>query len=141
MKCVFCDIVAGRVSAATVLDAPSVVAFLDHQPLFSGHVLVVPRNHYATLSELPDDEVATYFGAVKKISTAVEHAMHADGTFIAINVKISQSVPHLHAHIVPRRKGDGLFGKTFQWIRHRYPSEAAMREAQQAIVAALSAEA
>ena len=138
MKCVFCDIVNGAVPAAMVLEAPSVVAFLDHQPLFPGHVLVLPRTHRATLAEVPDDEVGTYFLAVKRIATAVERAMQADGTFVAINIKISQSVPHLHTHIVPRRKGDGLFGKSFQWIRHRYPSEAAMREAQQAIVAALS---
>jgi len=137
VKCVFCDIIAGRLSAAIVLDEPSAVGFLDHQPLFAGHVLVVPRTHYATLAELPDEEVGAYFGAVKNIATAVEQAMQADGTFVAINIKISQSVPHLHVHIVPRRKGDGLFGKTFQWIRHRYPSEAAMREAQRAIVAAL----
>lgn len=138
MKCVFCDIIAGQVSAAIVLDEPEVVAFLDHQPLFPGHVLVLPRQHYGTLSQLPDEEVGPYFQAVKRISSAVEQAMKADGSFVAINIKISQSVPHLHAHVVPRRKGDGLFGKTFQWIRHRYPSEAAMREAQQAIVSALS---
>ncbi len=138
MKCVFCDIIAGHVSAALVLDAPDVVAFLDHQPLFPGHVLVLPRAHYGSLSDLPEEQVRPYFSAVKRISTAVEEAMHADGVFVAINIKISQSVPHLHTHVVPRRKGDGLFGKTFQWIRHRYPSEAAMREAQQAIVAALS---
>ena len=138
MTCVFCEIIAGRVAAAIVLDEPEVVAFLDHQPLFPGHVLVTPRTHFPTLADVPDEEVAPYFRAVQKISTAVEKAMQADGTFVAINIKISQSVPHLHAHIVPRRKGDGLFGKTFQWIRHRYPSEAAMREAQQAIVAALS---
>ena len=138
VKCVFCDIIAGRVSAAMVLDEPEVVAFLDHQPLFPGHVLVLPRTHYASLSDLPDEKVGPYFDAVKRISTSVERAMQADGTFVAINIKISQSVPHLHAHVVPRRKGDGLFGKTFQWIRHRYPSDAAMRQAQQAIVAALA---
>jgi histidine triad (HIT) family protein len=137
VKCVFCDIASGAVPAAVVLDTPEVMAFLDHQPLFPGHVLVVPRVHYATLAELPEEEVPPYFGAVKRLATAVEKGMHADGTFVAINIKISQSVPHLHTHVVPRRKGDGLFGKSFQWIRHRYPSDAAMREAQQAIVAAL----
>jgi len=138
VKCVFCDIVAGRVSAAKVLDERTVVGFLDHQPLFPGHVLVAPREHHATLAELPEAEIQPYFGAVRRIASAVERAMQADGTFVAINIKISQSVPHLHTHVVPRRKGDGLFGKSFQWIRHRYPSEAAMREAQQAIVAALA---
>jgi histidine triad (HIT) family protein len=121
-----------------VLDEPSVVAFLDHQPLFPGHVLVMPRAHRPTLADLPDEDVAPLFLAAKRIASAVEQAMHADGTFVAINIKISQSVPHLHIHVVPRRKGDGLFGKTFQWIRHHYPSTAAMRETQQAIVAALS---
>jgi histidine triad (HIT) family protein len=138
MACVFCQIVRGEVSAATVLDEPEVVGFLDHQPLFPGHVLVVPRTHYATLSDLPLSELEPYFGAVQRIASAVEKAMGADGTFVAINIKISQSVPHLHVHVVPRRKGDGLFGKTFQWIRHRYPSPEAMREAQEAIVAALA---
>ncbi len=138
VKCVFCDIVNGTVPAAIVLEEPGVVAFLDHQPLFPGHVLVLPRTHRATLAEVPDDEVAPYFLAVKRVATAVEQAMNADGTFVAINIKISQSVPHLHTHVVPRRKGDGLFGKTFQWIRHRYPTEAAMRDAQWAIVAALA---
>ena len=138
MRCVFCEIISGAVPAAMVLEQDSVVAFLDHQPLFPGHVLVLPREHYATLGELPEAEVGPYFGAVKRIASAVERAMHADGAFVAINIKISQSVPHLHTHVVPRRKGDGLFGKSFQWIRHRYPSEAATREAQQAIVAALS---
>jgi histidine triad (HIT) family protein len=138
VKCVFCDIINGAVPAAMVLEEDRVVAFLDHQPLFPGHVLVLPRAHYASLGDMPETEVGPYFGAVKRLASAVEGAMHADGSFVAINIKISQSVPHLHTHVVPRRKGDGLFGKTFQWIRHRYPSEAAMREAQQAIVAALS---
>jgi histidine triad (HIT) family protein len=137
VKCIFCDIISGSVPAAIVLDEPQVVAFLDHQPLFPGHVLVAPRAHRATLADVPDDELQPYFVAVKRIASAVERAMQADGTFIAINIKISQSVPHLHTHVVPRRKGDGLFGRTFQWIRHRYPTEAAMRDAQQAIVAAL----
>jgi histidine triad (HIT) family protein len=137
-RCVFDDIVSGTVPAALVLDEANVVAFLDHQPLFPGHVLVVPRAHYLTLSDLPSDEVGPYFSAVQRIASAVERAMQADGTFVAINIKISQSVPHLHTHIVPRRKGDGLFGKTFQWVRHRYPNEGAMREAQQEIIAALA---
>jgi histidine triad (HIT) family protein len=137
VKCVFCDIANGSVPAAMVLDEPSVVAFLDHQPLFPGHVLVMPRAHRPTLADLPDEDVTPLFLSVKRIASAVERAMHADGTFVAINIKISQSVPHLHVHVVPRRKGDGLFGKTFQWIRHRYPSPEAMHETQQAIVSAL----
>lgn len=136
-SCVFCQVARGELPVAIVYDATSVLAFLDHQPLFPGHVLVVPKTHYAVLSDLPDDEIGPYFLAVKRIARAVEAAMHADGAFVAINIKISQSVPHLHTHVVPRRKADGLFGKTFQWMRHRYPTEAAMREVQQAILAAL----
>lgn len=113
------------------------IAFLDHRPLFPGHVLVVPKTHYAVLADMPHDEVGPYFLVVQRIASAVEQAMHADGSFVAINIKISQSVPHLHTHVVPRRTGDGLFGKTFQWTRHPYPSEATMRETQRAIAAAL----
>jgi histidine triad (HIT) family protein len=136
-RCVFCDIVAGSVPASKVLESEEVVAFLDHRPLLPGHVLVVPRTHYAVLADLPHAEVGPFFVNVQRIATAVEAAMKADGSFVAINIKISQSVPHLHVHVVPRRKGDGLFGKTFQWMRHPYPSEAAMRETQRAIQAAL----
>lgn len=138
MSCVFCDIVAGKVKAVFVFQDERTVAFLDHRPLFPGHVLVVPRTHYAVLADLPADELGPYFTVVQRLATAVERAMHADGSFVAINIKISQSVPHLHTHVVPRKKGDGLFGKTFQWTRHPYPSEAAMRETQRAIEMALA---
>jgi len=136
--CVFCDIVAGAVEAYVVYDDGDVLAFLDRAPLMPGHVLVVPKVHIKTLGDLPQDEVGPYFLAVQKIATAVEQAMHADGSFVAANIKISQSVPHLHVHVVPRKKGDGLFGKTFQWIRHPYPNASAMQEAQRAIQAALA---
>ncbi len=138
-KCVFDEIIAGTLPAAVVYDAPEVLAFLDHRPLLPGHVLVVPRQHVETLGELPEAEVGPYFLAVQRLARAVERAMGADGSFVAINIRISQSVPHLHTHLVPRRKGDGLFGKTFQWMRRPYPSEEAKREAQGAIVAALNA--
>jgi histidine triad (HIT) family protein len=116
----------------------AVVAFLDHRPVFPGHVLVVPRTHYPVLADLPADQVGPLFLSTQRIASAVEKAMKADGSFVAINIKISQSVPHLHVHVVPRRKGDGLFGKTFQWTRHPYPSEADMRETQNAIREALA---
>jgi histidine triad (HIT) family protein len=138
--CVFDDIIAGVLPAAVVFDAPHVLAFLDHRPLLPGHVLVVPKQHVETLGELPEADVGPYFLAVQRLARAVEHAMHVDGSFVAINIRISQSVPHLHTHVVPRRKGDGLFGKTFQWMRRPYPSETAMRETQAAIVAALTGE-
>ena len=94
--------------------------------------------HIPTLGELPTERVGPYFQAVQRLAAAVERGLHADGSFVAANIRISQSVPHLHVHVVPRRKGDGLFGKTFQWIRHPYPNEAAMLEVQRAIQAALS---
>jgi histidine triad (HIT) family protein len=136
-NCVFCDIVAGVVKAFVVYDDPETLAFLDRAPLLPGHVLVVPKVHIPTLGELPSEQVGPYFQTVQRLAAAVEHAMHADGAFVAANIRISQSVPHLHVHVVPRRKGDGLFGKTFQWIRHPYPNEAASRAVQQAIQAAL----
>jgi histidine triad (HIT) family protein len=135
---IFCQIVAGRVPAYRVYDDPQVVAFLDHRPLLPGHVLVVPRTHYETLSDVPEAEVGSLFRPVRRLARAVEVAMEADGSFVAVNIKISQSVPHLHVHVVPRRKKDGLFGKTFQWMRRPYPSEAVMRETQRAIQAAVS---
>jgi histidine triad (HIT) family protein len=136
--CVFCDIIRGAVPAVRVYEDQESVAFLDHRPLQPGHVLVAPRTHYETLADLPSSEVGPLFLTVQRLAVAVEKGMRADGSFVAINIRISQSVPHLHVHVVPRRKGDGLFGKTFQWIRHPYPSEAAMRETQRAIQAALS---
>ena len=137
--CVFCDIVAGSVPAYVVFDSPSVLAFLDHRPLLPGHVLIIPKTHYETLGDLPEAEVGPYFLAVQRLAIAVEKGMRADGSFVAANIRISQSVPHMHVHVVPRRKGDGLFSKTFQWIRRPYPSEAAIAEAQHAIQSALAA--
>jgi histidine triad (HIT) family protein len=137
--CVFCDIVAGAVPAYIVFDCPSVLAFLDHRPLLPGHVLVIPKTHYETLGDLPDTEVGPYFRVVKRLAIAVEKGMHAEGSFVAANIRISQSVPHLHVHVVPRRTGDGLFSKTFQWIRRPYPSEAAIAEVQRLIQSAVAA--
>jgi len=137
--CVFCDIIAGVVSAYAVYEDSDTQAFLDRAPLMAGHVLVVPKMHLETLGQLPTEQVGPFFAAVQKLAQAVEMGMRAEGSFVAINIRISQSVPHLHVHIVPRRKGDGLFARTFQWIRRPYPSEATAREAQQAIRAALDA--
>ena len=136
--CIFCDIIAGRLAVYAVLDTDGGFAFLDHRPLLPGHVLVVPRTHYAALADLPEVEIGPFFRTVQRVAAAVESAMHADGAFVAINIRISQSVPHLHVHVVPRRKGDGLFAKTFQWIRRPYPTEAAIRETQRAIQSALA---
>ena len=116
----FCAIVAGQVAASTVIDGPAGVAFLDARPVFKGHVLVVPRSHVAQLTDLPADLVPGYFGLVQQVAGAVPRALGAQGTFVAINNVVSQSVPHLHTHVVPRTKGDGLRG--FFWPRHRYAS-------------------
>ena len=122
--CTFCRIRDGGAPAAMVLDNPLVIAFLDVRPLFPGHVLVVPRAHRSTLLDLPADEVGPFFGAVQRVSGAVTTAMGAQGTFVAANNVVSQSVPHLHVHVVPRTKGDGLRG--FFWPRTRYQDDAEM---------------
>ncbi len=124
--CPFCSLVAAPERTHVVLDDPAALAFLDRRPVFLGHVLVVPRDHVETLGDLPADEVGAFFRCVQRVTRAVEEGMAAAGTFVAINNKISQSVAHLHVHVVPRTKGDGLKG--FFWPRHPYPSEAAMAE-------------
>ena len=136
--CVFCEIVAEGVAAYRVYEDAEVVAFLDHRPLLPGHVLVVPRTHLETLGELPTDAVGPFFVVVQRLAVAVERGLHADGSFVAANIRISQSVPHLHVHVVPRRKGDGLFGKNFVWMRRPYPSASAIAETQQASRQALA---
>ena len=120
--CVFCDIVAGTVSAHIVLSDDVVVAFLDARPVFKGHVLVVPREHYVTLADLPPGLVGPLFTRVQRVSAAMPAALGAQGSFVAENNVVSQSVPHLHVHVVPRTKGDGLRG--FFWPRGRYADEA-----------------
>jgi len=137
-NCIFCDIVGGLVPAYRVFEDESTVAFLDHRPLLPGHVLVLPRTHYQTLGDVPSGEVGPLFLTVQRLVLAVERGLNADGSFVAVNIRISQSVPHLHVHVVPRRRGDGLFGKTFQWMRRPYPSETAIVEVQRAIRAALA---
>ena len=119
--CVFCRIVAGEVPADIVLEDADTVAFLDARPVFKGHVLVVPRQHVVTLPDLPPDRVGPLFERVRLVSAAVPIALGAQGTFVALNNIVSQSVPHLHVHVVPRTKGDGLRG--FFWPRSRYASE------------------
>jgi histidine triad (HIT) family protein len=119
--CLFCRIVAGEVPTHVVADEPGFMAFLDHRPLFPGHTLVVPRVHIETLLDLPAGDVGPYFSAVQRITAAVTEAMDAVGTFVAINNVVSQSVPHLHAHVVPRRPKDGLRG--FFWPRTKYGSD------------------
>lgn len=135
MKCLFCDIAAGRVSAEIVWRDEETIAFLDHRPLFPGHVLLIPIRHVVTLADLPVEEVGPLFHAAQRLERAVEKALGAEGSFIAINNHVSQSVAHLHVHIVPRRKGDGLKG--FFWPRRGYESEDHLRETAEKIRTAL----
>jgi histidine triad (HIT) family protein len=121
-SCTFCAIVNGESPAEIVLSTDHAVGFLDRTPLFPGHVLVVPRIHVVTLPELR--EVGPFFGAVQRVAAALPAALGAQGTFVAVNNVVSQSVPHLHAHVVPRTRGDGLRG--FFWPRTKYrPGQAA----------------
>jgi histidine triad (HIT) family protein len=129
--CLFCRIAAGEAPAQIVLDEPGALGFLDIRPLFPGHVLVVPRVHVETLTELAPELVGPLFSAVRRVTGAVEAAMAADGSFIAVNNRVSQSVPHLHVHVVPRKRKDGLRG--FMWPRQRYPDDATMAATAEAI--------
>jgi histidine triad (HIT) family protein len=120
-ECVFCAIVAGRAPAHRVLEDETCVAFLDVRPLFPGHTLVVPRVHRPALRDLAEGELAPLLSNAQRMSRALETALGSQGTFVALNDRVSQSVPHIHVHVVPRRKGDGLRG--FFWPRHEYASE------------------
>jgi histidine triad (HIT) family protein len=135
--CVFCRIVAGELPAHRVLDDEHAVAFLDHRPLFPGHVLVVPRRHVVTLPDLPREEVGPFFERVQALAGAVPAAVDAVGTFVANNNVVSQSVPHLHVHVVPRRHKDGLRG--FFWPRTKYADDEQMAEVAARIAAQLRA--
>jgi histidine triad (HIT) family protein len=119
---VFCDIVAGIVPAHVVFSDDVAIGFLDARPVFKGHVLVAPRAHYVTLADLPADLVGPLFTRVQRVSAAMPAALGAQGSFVGENNVVSQSVPHLHVHVVPRTKGDGLRG--FFWPRGRYADEA-----------------
>ena len=116
--CVFCSIVAGEIEAHVVLDEPDLVAFLDTRPVFKGHVLLVPREHVVTLPDLPAALRDGFLLAAQRLATAVVDGLGAQGSFVAMNNVVSQSVPHLHLHVVPRTKGDGLRG--FFWPRTKY---------------------
>lgn len=135
--CIFCAIARGEAKAELVLEDDQCVAFLDVKPLFLGHVLVVPKAHVVTLAELPAEMLAPFFTRVQAIARVLPVALGAQGTFVAMNNTVSQSVPHLHVHVVPRTKGDGLKG--FFWPRTKYPSDEAMTEAGEKIRRELSA--
>jgi histidine triad (HIT) family protein len=132
----FCKIVAGTVPTAIVWEDAATLVFLDHRPLFPGHCLVIPKMHYETLVDLPPDQVGPVFGVTRRIAAAVERAMDSEGSLVAINNRVSQSVPHLHIHVVPRRKKDGLRG--FFWPRQKYASTAEMEQVRDRIQEAIA---
>jgi len=136
MNCLFCGIVNDEVSAVVVFEDDISLAFLDHRPLFPGHCLLVPRSHFETLSDLPSELVGPFFQNVQLLARAVELGLDAEGSFVAMNNRVSQSVPHLHVHIVPRRKKDGLKG--FFWPRNKYESDAELSKVQKAIQSAIA---
>jgi histidine triad (HIT) family protein len=135
-NCLFCQIAAGAVPAGSVFEDSISMAFLDHRPLFPGHCLLVPRQHYETLGDLPTKLVGPFFSNVQLLARAVEVALDAEGTFVAMNNKVSQSVPHLHVHVVPRRRKDGLKG--FFWPRNKYQNEEERLRVQEAIRLAIA---
>jgi histidine triad (HIT) family protein len=125
-SCIFCSIAARTLDAAIVAETEYTIAFLDHSPVFAGHVLLTPKLHVDTLETLPADLIEPLFSEAQRITAAVRTALDADGTWVSMNNTVSQSVPHLHVHVVPRRKKDGLRG--FYWPRVKYPSPEAMLE-------------
>lgn len=131
MSCLFCGIVSGEVSATVVFEDDLTIAFLDHRPLFHGHCLLVPKQHFETLTDLPVGLVGAFFQNAQLLARAVEMAMEAEGSFVAMNNRVSQSVPHLHVHVVPRRRKDGLKG--FFWPRTKYADEEQMIAVQKLI--------
>ena len=133
--CVFCAIVAGDADAHVVLDGSDFLAFLDQRPVFKGHVLLVPRQHVVTLPDLPAGLRDGFLAAAQRIATAVVDGLGAQGSFVAMNNTVSQSVPHLHLHVVPRTKGDGLRG--FFWPRTKYADPEEGRQYAERLRAAL----
>jgi histidine triad (HIT) family protein len=135
--CVFCDIVAGRGEAEIVLEDECCIGFLDIRPLFPGHTLLIPRDHVETLGDLPDGLIEPLFSNARLLAQVMETELDAEGSFVAMNNKVSQSVPHLHVHVVPRRRKDGLRG--FFWPRHRYSPPEEMARVAEAIRAGVAA--
>jgi histidine triad (HIT) family protein len=131
MDCAFCDIVAGKVQARVVFSDDISIAFLDRRPIFPGHCLLIPKSHYETIEDLPKVLIGPLFSNLQGLAGAVRRGVNADGTFIGNNNKVSQSVPHFHVHVVPRRQKDGLRG--FFWPRQKYDSDEQETEIQNAI--------
>ncbi len=134
-NCAFCRIVRGEVPSNPVFEDHASFAFLDHRPLFPGHTLLVPKPHCATLADLPVASIGPFFANVRLLTQAVEQGLWAEGTFVAINNRVSQSVSHLHVHIVPRRKKDGLKG--FFWPRQSYRDQDHLLSVQKTLLEAI----
>jgi histidine triad (HIT) family protein len=128
VTCTFCQIAKGELPAHIVYRNADVVVFLDRSPLIHGHVLVAPMEHVETLDDLPDNLLAPVLAAVRRTSIAVQKALGSEGSFVATNTRVSQSVPHLHVHVVPRNKGDGLFSTRLIWQRKKYESDSEMAQ-------------
>ena len=135
--CAFCAIIRGEQKAVIILETERLIAFLDHRPLFLGHTLLVPKQHVVLLSDLPADQVPEFFGTAQRLERAVEDGLGADGSMILINNVVSQSVPHLHLHVIPRSKGDGL--RFWLGPRKRYSAAAPAEAFAAKIRAALPA--
>jgi histidine triad (HIT) family protein len=136
-SCRFCAIVRGELDGNVVLESGATLAFLDSRPLFPGHSLLVPREHVETLGDLPDELLPELFGNARLLALAMETGLGAEGSFVAINNRVSQSVPHLHVHVVPRTKGDGLRG--FFWPRQKYRDDAHAAETAERVRSAIAA--
>ena len=136
MDCIFCKVVSKELDATVVFEDELSMVFLDHRPLFHGHCLLVPKQHYETLTDLPPRLIKPLFENAQLLAGAIEAAMKAQGTFVAMNNRVSQSVPHLHIHVVPRRKGDGLKG--FFWPRTKYASQTEIEQVKDLIQAELN---
>ncbi len=135
MSCKFCEIAAGGIAVEKVFEDELALAFLDHRPVFPGHILLIPKPHFETLGDLPLERIEPLFALVQRLAGAVEQGLAAQGSFVAINNRVSQSVPHLHVHIVPRRFKDGLRG--FFWPRQKYRDPEEMAAVAAALRAAL----
>jgi histidine triad (HIT) family protein len=135
-ECVFCEIVSGQRQAHVVLDDSKAIAFLDTGPVFKGHLLLIPRAHVPTLADLPAGCVGPFFACAQRLASAVENGLGAAGSLVAMNNRVSQSVPHLHVHIVPRNRKDGLRG--FFWPRTKYESEEEARDYADRLRAAMA---
>ena len=135
-SCVFCRIISGDLAGSVVFEDDISLAILDHRPLFPGHTLMLTRIHYETLADLPEGEIGQFFANVQLLAKAVELALTAEGSFVALNNRVSQSVPHLHVHIVPRRRKDGLKG--FFWPRSKYQDDEHLKKTQAAIRKSIS---